>query len=73
MLQKIQQRLHDIISSGELDNLEIIQLIEQLGNYLNIQTIAQKAKYLGVDYNCVKMSNIQKVELFGVKFVIDND
>jgi len=40
MLQKIQQRLHDIISSGELENSEIIQLIEQLGSYLNIQTIA---------------------------------
>lgn len=73
MLQKVQQRLHDIISSGELDNFEIIQLIEQLGGYLNLKTMAQKAKELNIDYNCVKMSNIQKVNLFGVKFVIDND
>ena len=72
MLEKIQNRLHDIITNDELSNFDIIQLIEQLGGYLNLQTIAQRAKTLGVDYNCVKMSNIEKIELFGVKFVIDN-
>lgn len=73
MLEKVQARLHDIIVSDELSNFDIIQLIEQLGGYLNLQTIAHRAKVKGIDYNCVKMSSVEKVELFGVKFVIDND
>ena len=72
MLEKIQSRLHELVQNNELHNFEIIQLIEQLGGYLNLETIASRAKRKGVDYNCVKKSNIEKVELFGVKFIIDN-
>lgn len=73
MFEKIQNRLHEVIQNGELDNNEIIQLIELLGAYLNIETMANRAKRLNIDYNCVKKSSVYKVDMFGVKFVVDND
>jgi phosphotransferase system IIB component len=73
MLEKIKKRLHEVIQSGELENHEIIQLIELLGSYLNLETMASRSKRLNIDYNCVKKSSIYKIELFGVKFVIENN
>ncbi len=73
MFEKIEKRLHEVIQGGELTNDEIIQLIEQLGSYLNLETIASRAKRLGIDYNCIKKSKVEKIELFGVKFVVDNE
>lgn len=61
------------IHNGDVSNIEILQHIELLGSYLNLQTIANKAKQINTDYNNVKSSSLPKVTLFGVKFVIDND
>lgn len=58
---------------GEANNCDLVQQIELIGCYLNLKTIAQKAKELNTDYNNVKKSAMQKVTLFGVKFVIDNE
>jgi len=58
---------------GEVSNLELVQYLELVGSYLNLKTIAQKAKELNTDYNNVKKSALPKVTLFGVKFVIDNE
>jgi hypothetical protein len=56
----------------ELDNESLVQLIELCGNYLNLQTIPEYAKNNNLSYNGVKkFRNI--VEIFKVKFVIDND
>lgn len=60
------------IHKGEVSNDEIVHYIELLGDYLGLKTIAQKAKELGTDYNNVKKSALEKVALFGAKFVIDN-
>jgi len=56
---------------GELDNDTLVQLIEQAGNYLNLKTISDYAQASGMSYNGVK-NNRKIVELFNVKFVIDN-
>ena len=61
------------ILKGELSNDDLLHLIEEIGKYyLNLKTIATKAKEMNTDYNNVKCSRIKKAELFGVKFVIDN-
>lgn len=61
------------ILKGELSNSDLVQLIETIGKYyLNLKTMAKKAKEMNTDYNNVKQSRIEKAELFGVKFVIDN-
>jgi len=70
IIEHIEKRIHD----GELLNNDLVQLIEVVGaNYLQLKTISQKAKELNTDYNNVKCSKIDKISLFGVKFVIDND
>jgi len=57
---------------NELDNDSLLQLIELVGGYLNLKSITKYAADNNMSYNGVK--NHRKVkELFGVKFVIDND
>lgn len=61
------------IHNGLITNKEIVQQIELLGSYLGLKTIAQKAKELNTDYNNVKKSSLQKIKIFNVNFIIDND
>jgi hypothetical protein len=69
IIQHIEKRIHD----GELSNNDLVQLIEVIGSdYLQLKTISQKAKEMNTDYNNVKCSKIGKINLFGIKFVIDN-
>lgn len=57
---------------GQLDNDSLMQLIELCGNYLNIETIPNYAKQNNLSYNGVKKFRTI-VELFNIKFVVDND
>ena len=56
----------------ELNNDSLVQLIESAGAYLNLRTIADYSKEHKMSYNGVKHHR-QIVELFGIKFVLDND
>lgn len=67
------EKLIQEIEQGLISNKEIVQYIELLGSYLNLKTIADKAKELNTDYNNVKKSSIEKVTIFNVKFIIDNE
>jgi len=54
-----------------LSNDDLVQIIEQCGSYLNLMTIADYAKQNKMSYNGAK-NHRDKVELFNVKFIIDN-
>lgn len=69
---KLMAWLDDKIKSDELNNESLIEFIKGVGDYLNIKTIPDYAKEHGLTYQGVKTCrNVQ--EIFGVKFVIDND
>ena len=70
--KKLCDFVQDKFISGELDNNSLLQLFEVMGQYLNLQTIPDYAKRTGLTYNGVKSTRMIK-EIFGVKFVIDND
>ena len=55
-----------------LSNDDLVQIIEQCGSYLNLMTIADYAEANKISYNGAK-NHRDKVELFGVKFIIDNN
>lgn len=57
--------------SGQLNNDSLVQLIELSGAYLNLQTISDYAKSTGLSYNGAKKHR-KIIELFNVKFIIDN-
>jgi len=57
---------------GELSNNDLVQLIEVAGSFLNLQTIPEYAKAKNLSYNGVK-NHRQIIEIFNVKFVVDND
>lgn len=57
---------------GKVDNAGLVQIIEHIGGLLNLRTISNYAKENNLSYNGVK--NFRNViELFGGKFVVDND
>lgn len=58
--------------ANELDNSSLVQIFEVMGSYLNLQTISDYAKSHGFTYNGVIKTRTIK-EIFGVKFVIDNE
>ena len=70
------KRLCDFVTEktmqGDLSNNDLIQLIEVAGAFLNLQTIPDYAKAKNLSYNGAK-NHRNVVEIFNVKFVIDND
>lgn len=72
LINTIQNHLSQRIEAGELTNEDMVQLIEHVGSYLNLQSIPAYAKENNMSYNGAK--NFRKVvTLFGEKFIIDND
>ncbi len=71
LIDNIQNRLHHYVNSGQLSNADLVQLIEQLGGYLNLQSRSAWARESGKSYNAAKKFR-QNITLFGSTFVIDN-
>lgn len=68
----IVHRIDELAFEGVFSNKEMVQIIELLGDYLNIQTISDYARNNDMSYNGVKKyRNIKTI--FNTKFVIDND
>lgn len=71
LVNKICEHLSKRIEANELTNNELVQIIEHIGAYLNVQTIPNYAAQNKMSYNGVKkFRNITSI--FKVKFVIDN-
>lgn len=72
LVNNICEHLSKRIEAGELSNEDMVQIIEHVGAYLNITTIANYAQQNNLSYNGVK--NFRHVrKIFNVKFVIEND
>ena len=72
LINTICQHLSKRIENGELKNDELVQLIELIGSYLNLKTIAAYPKENRMSYNGVK--NFRTITpIFGVKFVVENN
>jgi hypothetical protein len=50
----------------------MVQLIELVSSYLNVETIQGYANRVGKTYNGIKKSK-HTIEILGNKYVIDND
>lgn len=68
LLEFLDYKMYD----GEFTNSDLVQFIEHCGKYLNLQTIPNYAKEHNLSYNGVKKFR-EVVEIFDVKFVIDNN
>jgi uncharacterized protein YehS (DUF1456 family) len=71
MKEKILNRLSELIETNQLNNADLVQIIEHVGGYLNLETISDYAKKNNLSYNGVKKCR-KIIKLFNVKFVIDN-
>ncbi len=69
---KILINIHKGMDNNMLSNDDLVQIIEQCGMYLNLSTIPDYVKKHNISYNGAKKFR-NKAELFGVKFIIDND
>jgi len=67
-IDKLGHSLHNGLWSNE----GLVQLIELVGIYLNLQTISDYAKSHQMSYNGVKKHR-KVVEVFKTKYVIDNE
>jgi hypothetical protein len=77
LADKINQHLDERVQKGELSNLDMISIVENVCQYFNLATYSDYGKRKGLSYNGVKSrietKKVQEIELFGIKFVIDND
>lgn len=75
-IQENTKKLIDFISrkfeAGELNNNSLVELFKHAGAYLNLQTIPDYAKTHNMSYEGVKKGR-RVEEIYGVKFVIDNE
>jgi len=59
------------VDNNVLSNDDLLQIIECVGDYLNLATISKYATKNDLSYNGAKNNrNIKKI--FGVRFVVDN-
>jgi hypothetical protein len=58
--------------AGELDSDSLVQIFEVIGNYLNLKTVSDYAGLHRLTYNGV-INTREVKEIFGVKFVVDNN
>ena len=68
LLEFLDYKMYD----GEFTNSDLVQFIEHCGKYLNLQTIPDYAKENKLSYKYLKKFR-EVVEIFDVKFVIDNN
>lgn len=77
LFEVVQQHLGVRLQNSELNNYDMAKLIELIGQYLNLKTISDYASFSKISYNGVieriKSGKLQTIELFNVKFVIDNN
>jgi hypothetical protein len=75
-MEEINEAICKAIQNG-VQNDEIVKTINLLGSFLNAETIAAYGKRKGKDYTGAKYliakNNLKTFELFGVKFVVDNE
>jgi hypothetical protein len=71
LINKICDHIGNRILSGEIDNDGMIQIIELVGSYLNLKTISDYSRENNISYNGAKKFR-KNINLFGVKFVVDN-
>jgi hypothetical protein len=75
--EKIKKHLVKRIQENELSNSEMVEIIDTVGMYLNLRTVANYATLENISYNGVlariKSGKIKEYELFGVKFIISNE
>lgn len=69
---KLLKFVSDKFQLGELDNNSLVEFIQLSGSFLNLKTIPDYAKENNMSYEGVKKGRNIK-EIFGVKFVIDNE
>jgi hypothetical protein len=69
---KIIRNIYIGMSNNMLSNNDLIDIIETSGSYLNLMTISDYSKHNKISYNGAKHFR-EQLELFGVKFIIDND
>ena len=72
IINKILEHLSLRIENGELSNDDLVQIIEHVGLYLNLQTISDYSKSNNISYNGAKKYR-KIVVLFNQKFIIDNN
>ena len=68
-------KLGQTIQDGKWSNEGLVQLIKLSGEYLNIQTRSDYCERTGKSYQAVKKDTKTRknIEIFNVKFIIDND
>ena len=69
---KILKNIYLGVTNDLISNNDLIQIIEQTGAFLNLQTISDYARQNKISYNGVKKFR-KIIKIFNVKFVIDNE
>lgn len=69
------KKLGETIQAGKWSNAGLVELIKLCGEYLNIQTIPDYCEQNGISYQGAKKDtkNRKNIEIFNVKFIIDNE
>lgn len=75
-IQENTTKIIDFVSrkfeARELNNNSLVELFKHMGRYLNLQTISDYSRDHNMSYEGVKKG--RKIEeIFGIKFVIDNE
>lgn len=66
----ILNRLEELVFTGQISKHCMVQIIERLGAYLNLETISNCARREGKSYNGI-LKTRKPIKVFGVKFVTE--
>ena len=71
-VDKVEEYIYKCLQKNELTNENLVQIIERINSYLNLETINNYAKDNHISYNGAK-NNRSVINMFGCKFIAEND
>ena len=69
----IRERLFECIHKGEIDNVDMVQIISHISTILNLQTLTTYAQRQNISYNGAKKRQSPTMTIAGQTFIIDNE
>jgi hypothetical protein len=61
------------IHNGEVENIELVKIMQDISDILGLKTITEYAKSEGISYPAAVKRKTDRMQISNVEFIIDNE
>ena len=71
--KEIENIIAENFENGKINNSDMVEIVKLIVVYLNLKTVSNYAKANNMSYQGALTGKRERVEIAGVKFIIDNE